>query len=356
MARAMDTVIEALRLQGKTCEALGSPFSGGVLSIIADDVAAQGPFAKVMRRWGAAAFAAVIDDAAPLRILGGLHFLVLTGAAPELAAQYPDAHPEPDLPMLRRALAAAAAAHAPALAEFITSPPQTNEVRRALGLFGGFLLVAGATGLPLRCLEIGASAGLNLNWDGFRYDLGPRGAWGDPGSPVMLNGDWTGGTPPLGASARVVARAGCDRAPVDLADAGARLRLQAYVWADQRDRLARLRAAIALAQATGVEVERADAGAWVEANLRVESGVATVLYHSVVWQYLGQETRARIEGALAREAARAHAKAPLAWLRMEPIQRAPTVKMEVRLTLWPTGESRRIAELHAHGPPVHWLG
>src|SRR5204863_254585 len=61
-------------------------------------------------------------------------------------------------------------------------PCQTNEVGRAAALFGGFLLVARETGLPLRLLEIGASAGLNLRWDHYRYEQGDAG-WGDRASP-----------------------------------------------------------------------------------------------------------------------------------------------------------------------------
>jgi hypothetical protein len=350
---AMTAMVEALRLQARTCAELGSLFSAGVLERIAGDVEADGPFAALLRTWADRPLTAIMNDAAPLRILGGLHHLVLTGAAPKLAAGYPEQSPQPDWVLLDRLIPEAGRDHAADLAAFIQSPPQTNEVRRSLCLCGGFLTVAAEMGAPLRCFEIGASAGLNLNWDYFRYEFGAEAAWGDPGSPVRLSGDWTGAAPPL-APAHVISRAGCDRAPVDLGDPAARTRLQAYVWADQRDRLDRLRAAITLAGETGVSVARADAGEWVDANVKPESGAATVLYHSVVWQYLPPETQARIERAIGRAAAAASDAAPFAWLRMEPVRRAPAIDMELRLTLWPGGQERRLAQVHAHGAWVRW--
>src|SRR5438045_2256767 len=72
--------------------------------------------------------------------------------------------------------------------------------------------------LPLRCFEVGASAGLNLYWDRFRYELGDVATWGDPASPVVCPADWNGPLPPLDAPIRVIERAACDRRPSDLTD------------------------------------------------------------------------------------------------------------------------------------------
>ena len=47
-------------------------------------------------------------------------------------------------------------------------------------------------------------------------------------------------------------------------------------------------------------------------------GVATVVFHSIVWQYLPPATRTAIADALAHAGAAATPEAPLAWLRMEP--------------------------------------
>ena len=102
-----------------------------------------------------------------------------------------------------------------------------------------------------------------------------------------------GAAPPLAAKIEVIERSACDRKPVDLGDAEARQRLRAYVWADQRDRLARLDAAIAVARATGTTVAAADAVDWTRRNVEPRDGAATVLFHSVFWQYMPAESQGR---------------------------------------------------------------
>jgi hypothetical protein len=241
------------------------------------------------------------------------------------------------------------------LAMFMSHEPQTNEVLRSAVLLGGFLEVAAAAGLPLRCFEIAASAGLNQFWDRYRYDLGAAGAWGPADSPVRLATDWSGGRPPLEARVAVAERAACDRAPIDLRQPEQRRRLTAYIWADQLDRLARLQAAIETALDAGVSVERSDAAAWTRARCAPRDGFATVLYHSIFWQYVGAAGQAELRGDIEAQGARATASAPFAWLRMEPREGSLT-QIELRLTGWPGGEERLLAEVHAHGASVAWKG
>ena len=91
--------------------------------------------------------------------------------------------------------------------------------------------------------------------------MGPhRWAGSDPG--LTLTADWRGPAPRLDVQPVIAGRQACDRRPVDLADPEARLRLQGYVWPEQLDRLASLRAAIALASEMGVRVDAADALDW----------------------------------------------------------------------------------------------
>jgi hypothetical protein len=220
---------------------------------------------------------------------------------------------------------------------------QTNEPGRCAALLGGFLEVALATELPLRLLEVGASAGLNLRFDRYRYELGDE-RWGVPDSPVPIRVRRTGGRPPLAASLEVASRAGCDRHPLDPRSEEDRLTLTSYVWADQPARFERLRAALELAAEVEAPVERAGAAEWVEARLvDPASGVATVVFHSIVMQYLSDSERERFERALHT------ATGIVAWLRMEPADDMA----DVRLSLG--GEDRLIARAGYHGDPVEWV-
>jgi hypothetical protein len=56
-------------------------------------------------------------------------------------------------------------------------------------LIGGFLTVSAETGHPLRILEVGASAGLNLRFGHFWYQSGEH-ELGDPASPVRFVDVW----------------------------------------------------------------------------------------------------------------------------------------------------------------------
>ena len=352
---ADDPIAQALMFQSSACEAMGSRFSSRLLTLAARAVAQPGPVRDLFAPWAAASARALMEDAVPLRLLGAVHERALSGAAPDLTAAYPhgDSPGDPDRAW---AMAEASIASDPApLAAFMAHEPQTNETRRSLCLLGGYLTVAGEKRLPLRLFELGASAGLNQNWDRFRFELGGAGAWGDPASPVAMDTDWRGPPPPLDANVRVVSRVACDRKPVDINDADARRRLKAYVWADQSERLTRLDAAVGMALAQGTRVEAADAADWTAARVAPAPGAATVLFHSVFWQYLPKDTQGALEAMICQIGERATPDAPFAWLRMEPPPNDIS-KMEIRLTLWPTGQERLLGTCHPHGAWVAWLG
>ena len=344
----------ALRIQADACRALGSPFHGALLDLAAQDLEAGGPVATLLTPWAQADLRKLFDDATPLRLLGGLHDLVLSGDEPGLAATYPSprrtADPEAAWAMARIAIAR----HQTRLSAFMAHEPQTNEVRRSAGLAPSFLTIAQETGLPIRAFEVAASAGLNLNWDRFHFRFGDT-AWGDPGASVAMDTAWTGDPPPVEARIEVISRAACDRRPVDLTDPIQRRRLLAYVWPDQFERLDRIRAAIDLALSLDVLVETADAVDWTARVAAPQAGAVTILYHSVFWQYMPAESQAALTQVIAQHGAMATADAPFAWLRMEPPADHMS-NMEVRLTLWPGGEDRRLAQVHPHGAWVKWGG
>ncbi len=356
MSADLTAYTEAARFQARLCDAFGSPFSGAVLDVIADDVGQGGPCAGLAAPWAGLDAARITADAGPLRLLGGLHYLVLSGATPALAALYPSATDGAERPALARVVPSVVSDHRERLTRFVASPPQTNEVSRSKALVGGFLTIAAETGLPLRCLEIGSSAGLNQNWNLYRYAFDGGWEWGDEASPVLFSSGWTGGTPPLAAEVVVAERAGCDQNPIDVSDPEQALRLQAYVWPDQAERLANLRAAIAVAGRSPPSLERADAAVWAGSRAVPAPGVATVLFHSVVWQYLASDVREALRETIAAGARAAAKDRPFAWLRMEPSLSQPAGMTEVRLTLWPGGEDRLLALAHPHGAIVAWRG
>jgi hypothetical protein len=340
------------RAQAEQCGKHGSPLTAALLFAAADDFEAGGPAHDLL--------SPIADDPSgsvpSLRFAGALHRLVLERKAPELALHYPSvggtAPPDAAWPAARHLIEE----RYDELREGIRRPVQTNEVGRAAALYGGLLHVAAQTHLPIRLLEVGASAGLNLRPDRFAYDVADGVVLGDVRSAMRLVRPWRGTLPPYGQGLAIQVRAGCDPAPLDPASEADRLTLTSYVWGDQVERLERLRAALQIAATQPVQVEALRASAFLERELaQPRPGVATVVWHSVVRQYLGSEERARVDEVIAAAGDRASADAPLARLSLEPERSVQsTFRFLVELTTWPGAESRVLAECLGHGPPVDW--
>jgi hypothetical protein len=345
-------MVRHMRQQSGYCAQLGSPFYSALLERLADDVEAGGPAASVLAGHetdrGRSALA--------LRLMGSVHRLVLERVAPRLALHYPsvggDGDPAAAWPALRDVLAD----HGARLRGLLDQPPQTNEVGRAAVLAGGLAHVVAWRDRPVRLVEIGASGGLNLRVDHFRVESADRLGVGPPDSPVVLRDAWTGATPPRGPAPRVVERLGCDLSPVDATSTEGRLLLTSYVWPDQSERLERLRAALEVARSVPVALERAGAGDFVR-RLELAPGTTTVLWHSIMWQYLDPAEQASVDESLDRLGATAGEDRGLVRISLEPARRNPTSPREmlVRMRTWPGGEERFLgAALTAHGLPVVW--
>jgi hypothetical protein len=326
--------------QAVWCEQLGSPFYTVLLDHAAADLEDGGPVAAVLEGFHEEPGTAAVV----LRFMSAVHRLVLDETIPELAAHYPSTGGDGDAEAAWPAFQRAVGEHGARIRELASRGCQTNEVGRSAALLGGFLEVAHRTGLDLRILELGASAGLNLRWDRYRYES-PRGAWGDVGSPVRFEHVFEV-PPPLHRSATVAERKGCDLNPIDPGSDEGALTLRSCVWPDQLARLARLDGAIEIARGHPVEVERLGAADFVErelANPREE--VATVVYHSVFMQYVDRPSRDRIGAALERARQRATRSSPVHHLSLEP--GADT--FEIRL------DDEVLGTSSAHGQDVHWL-
>jgi hypothetical protein len=343
---------EAFRFQADACRAMGSPFTAGLLDAAIAAIGTGGVLDALLAPWLGVPTADLARSVLPLRLAGALHRVALTGGDAALSAAYPK-----DGAAAWRAAEAYIADHRDWFARRLESPPQTNEVRRSAALIAGLLTLAQEHPLPLSLLELGASAGLNLNLDVFGY-RNEVWHWGRD-DDLVIDTEWSGGLPPL-VPLKIAARAGCDQNPLDPSSAEDRLSLRSFVWADQADRLERLRRALDIAVRRGTKVDRADAADWVEAKLAARTaGLLTVVYHSVFYQYPPNATRTRIEAAIRSAGADATPAAPLAWLRFEPEAALGGPMTSVRCLLdviaWPGGTHRVLAEVDPHGRKVTWL-
>lgn len=307
-----EELIDSHRVQAGWCAKLGSPLYASLLERIAQDLEVGGRMWVALEPYLAEPRRSLLH----LRFLAALHRQALAGEHPELARCYPScggiADPEQALLAIQGG----------PLPDKIPPTVQTNEVGRSGALLPGFLELARRTKLPLRLLEIGCSAGLNLRQ-------------------------------PLPEPIKIFGRRGCDLSPIELNDQG-RLTLLSYVWPDQTERFQELDRAIATARDVPATLDQADAVDWTEEQLaRPVPGVATVLFHSIMLMYLSDQSRARFERILSAAGLRATEEAPLAWLAMEPDPSVPEAAVD--LTFWPSGKRVRIATAGFHGRNVSVL-
>lgn len=252
--------------------------------------------------------------------------------------------------------------HEQHLLKWLESPPQTNEVGRAAVIIAAARFAARRYHLPIRALELGASAGLNLNFQYF--DLKPQEAvsLSSPSNPdfsktfdqekpgqVVLYPQWEGDVPT--APFQVAAAEGVDLRPVD--PIRGELRLLAYCWPDQTARMARLREAIKLAQRHPNPVTAGDAGAWLVDRLAQRPlDHLTFVYHTIAWQYFPPSTQKTCEDALQSAGAAASQETPLAHFSMEGDDGDGAA---LTLRLWGDApEVWRLGRVDFHGRWVKW--
>jgi hypothetical protein len=241
-------------------------------------------YAELCRRYARDPFARELVELNAARrpllsLLGGLHYLVLGGEATW------------DDPLEQ---------HADFLADFVRRQAvQTNEVQRLWVLLPLFLhATRGADVVDV--VELGASGGLNLMFDRYRYAY-EQGEWGAHDASLALSGTERKPLPAslLEQSLPVRSRVGIDRAPVDVTtEEGARL-LESFVWAGQTQRTARLRAAIDLVRDDPPTIVRGDiTEALPDLLASLPEGGLTLVFQSSVFEYIDEAGRARVREAL----------------------------------------------------------
>ncbi|MEW4467964.1 DUF2332 domain-containing protein [Parasphingorhabdus sp. JC815] len=347
-------VRDAFINQVEYCRSNDAPITGRIVEAIIGVVdsyqfdGSNGVIRRVLQ-WGGDPLA----DALPLRLAGGFHALHLAGQNNRLSAIY-----NCDEAAFRDAgqiVAQTIASEEAALLPWLDSPPQTNEAGRSSSYIAGLLWLT-AQGLAPRyeLLEIGSSAGVNLMIDRYHYNLGGT-CVGPENAPLSFKPQWQG--PPPDGSFTFESIRGCDIAPVDLADPVQARRLTAYIWPEHKIRFERMKAAIAQVIEKPPQLDRASADDWLAEQLAKprKEGVTRVLMHSIVWQYIPKTERERIAQMMEAAGSKATAKRPLAWLSLEANRESYRHELTVRY--WPgDGQPVKLAEAHAHGAWVKWLG
>ncbi|MDE2133474.1 MAG: DUF2332 domain-containing protein [Alphaproteobacteria bacterium] len=288
-------------------------------------------------------------------LFAAVHFLLLRGAQHPLRRHYRNlggTSGEDPFPAFKDFVDTHRVELSPLIASRVTN---TNEVARSALLAPAFRALAKESGEPLRLIELGPSAGLNLLWDryGVRYTRGSEGFSIDvPEAALTLECELRGAKlPPLGPSPKIASRVGLERNPVDLADADARDWLRALVWPDQVARFAVLEKALANFPGEKPAIRAGDALSLLpEAMAEAPADQPVCVYHTMVVYQFPDEMREALDAILI-----------LASLR-RPVWRIGlegTLSGDNPLKLYAyrdgSKEERTLGLCHPHGAWLEWL-
>jgi hypothetical protein len=298
----------------------------------------------------------------PNVLLAAVHYLLLDGFDHPLAEVYAGRSDPARAPALFRDVCRS---RWPDLGRLLASRhTQTNEPGRSAMLALGLAVAADVLGEPIGLLDAGASAGLNLLLDRYRFDYGSMGGLGPADSPVTIACALRGNAPVPSRVPAISARLGIDRSPIDLTDADDARWLLACVWPDT-GRLARTAAAIELACRYPPTVLAGDMVADLDAALdRFDPSRPVVVVTTSACGYLSVEQRQAFLAVLARRAGRQ----PLAWLSTDPpgvidvipvppsTGDAGTFGTVMGLVTFDTGSAvgRTLGLGHSHGAWLEW--
>ena len=291
----------------------------------------------------------------PNILLAGVQYLLLEGAAPDLAAHYPsiagaDARPKGDLVTL---FAEFCRREEQRLSEIAaTRTVQTNEVRRSIALMPAFAWVSQQAKKPLALLEVGASAGLNLLFDKYHYEYGEDAIAGPLESKPTLAADLRSGLlPPIDPLPRVIWRRGIDLHPVVVTDPDAVRWARALLWPEQLGRIRRFEAAVEIARSDPPDLVAGDA-------VKILAGVAAaappdaalVVFHSYVLNQFSSAASHRLEQVISGLSM----TRPVHRIGIDMVTRhqAP----EIRHTIYSAGKTteRVLGFTHHHGEWLEW--
>src|SRR6266702_144596 len=231
---------------------------------------------------------------------------------------------------------------------------QTNEPARCAVLLPALARLP----QPLALLEVGASAGLCLLPDRYGYDYGmarlePLAK--ETYSPPVFECRASGAVPIPSALPTIAWRAGIDLNPIDVNATAETAWLETLVWPGQEERVHRLRAALAVAQAEPPRIGKGNLLTDLAALMAEAPECATlVVFHTAVLAYVASEIH-REQFAQAMRRSRA------VWISNE----APSVFPDIARAAPPTPRrglfllainGRAVAWTGPHGESIAWFG
>jgi hypothetical protein len=293
-------------------------------------------------------------------LFGAVHYLLLGGAAHPLAGYYPS---------LRGTAAADPAGAGPVLLDFCrayrdelaelirTRLVQTNVVKRSAALRIALWAAGRRCAQPLHLIEVGASAGIHLHVDRYRYVVGGR-TFGRPGAAVTIETQWRGpGQPPdLDDVPAIASRTGVDLHPVPAADPAERIWLRALVWPENQHAADLLMAALESVAADPPAIVAGDAiNVCPELGRSLPPGQPRLVFHAATRMHVPQARRAAFDEAIDSIAD----GGPLfhAWLEppLAPHHGLAGARGEMMLAMHGPGENRAVplAQVDGH---LEWEG
>lgn len=341
-------MLRALRHQALQCERLGSPMYARLFQDLAADYEDNGRTYAML----AGRSQRPIHDAIPLRLAGAIHRIVLDGRDARLARHYPSVGGTPGEDFTADFIAYMRD-HIEEIDSALTQQVQTNEIGRSVV---PLVLSHWLTSFDISqfdYLEIGASAGLNMNFDQYYACYGPL-RMGYTQSTVRFMGDWFANAPLVPRNAaQVMKRRGVDISPLHVNEKEDRLRLLSFIWPDQKQRFQRTQDAITIMSGHPVIIDKQSAEVWLHEQLQSSTNNATLIFHSIVWQYLGRERQQLLRDIISEAGHRRDVDTPLFWARMEP---AGDVA-DVRVTMWRGQKTQEfvLATIGYHGQNMTWL-
>lgn len=231
---------------------------------------------------------------------------------------------------------------------------QTNEIRRCALFIPGYEIVSQLNQRqPLSVIEIGASAGLNLNFDLYWYKYSNDSKVGLKSSNVELTCEIRGNTsPPIPKKLPVIAtKIGIDLNPLDITNNEDKLWLQALIWPEHVERFEILDKAINIAQSNPPKILKGDGLALLDQALTECLPNSTIcIIHSFTLNQFSEEHRQEFYNKLKAEGK----KRPIYVLSLEWLN---SKKPLLSLDIYQEGQrsEKTLAYGESHGNWLEWI-